>query len=81
MVIKYKIEKTFRDKYSKQIVEENAVIDVTIERMKELNAKKFGRVIDIILDTEEIETSTDKVIEETTKEIMDTIIMLTETAK
>ena len=58
MVIKYKVEKTFKDKYSKEIIKENDIIEVTIERMKELNAKKFGRVIDIILDADEQENVT-----------------------
>lgn len=55
MIIKYKAEKTFKDKYSKEIIKENDVINVTIERMKELNEKKFGRVIDIIVEDEQLE--------------------------
>lgn len=53
MVIKYKVEVGFKDKYTKELRKENDVIDVTIERMKELNEKKKGRVIDIILDEED----------------------------
>lgn len=52
MVIKYKVEKSFKDKYSKEDVIANNVIEVSIERMKELNAKNIGRVIDIVEDSE-----------------------------
>ncbi len=55
MIIKYEVERTFKDKYSKEIIIKNTVLDVTIERMKELNMKKFGRVVDIILDSDEQE--------------------------
>lgn len=55
MIIKYEVERTFKDKYSKEIIVKNTVLDVTIERMKELNMKKFGRVVDIILDSDEQE--------------------------
>lgn len=52
MVIKYKVEKMFKDKNTKEIVKANSVIDVDITRMKELNEKKVGRTIDIIVDGE-----------------------------
>lgn len=55
MIIKYEVERTFKDKYSKEIIVKDTVLDVTIERMKELNMKKFGRVVDIILDSDEQE--------------------------
>ena len=55
MIIKYEVEITFKDKYSKEIIVKDTVLDVTIERMKELNMKKFGRVVDIILDSDEQE--------------------------
>lgn len=48
MIIKYKVEKSFKDKYSKKDIIANDVIEVTVERMKELNSKKIGRVVDII---------------------------------
>ena len=55
MIIKYEVERTFKDKYIKEIIVQDTVFDVTIERMKELNMKKFGRVVDIILDSDEQE--------------------------
>ena len=75
MIIKYEVERTFKDKYSKEIIVKDTVLDVTIERMKELNMKKFGRVVDIILDSDEQENlipeadngKTEKVEENTEK--------------
>ena len=48
MVIKYYVERSFKDKYSKKNITAKSIIDVTVERMKELNSKSIGRVIDII---------------------------------
>ncbi len=55
LVIKYKVEKPFTDKYSKEEVKQNDIIEVTVERMKELNAKSVGRVVDILVVEEEKE--------------------------
>lgn len=67
MIIKYKVEKAFIDKNTKESVFVGDVVDVNIKRMKELNAAKIGRVIDIIEDKQEIENeklSTDNEKEE-----------------
>lgn len=48
MVIKYYVERSFKDKYSKKNITAKSIIDVTVERMKELNSKSIGRVVDII---------------------------------
>ena len=55
LVVKYKVEKPFTDKYSKEEVKQNDIIEVTVERMKELNAKSVGRVVDILVVEEEKE--------------------------
>lgn len=56
MIIKYKVEKSFKDKYSKKDIIANDVIEVTVERMKELNSKNIGRVVDIIEVEKDINT-------------------------
>lgn len=53
MIIKYLVERSFRDKNTKKNIMASSVIDVDIARMKELNEKKAGRVVDIILDNQE----------------------------
>ena len=50
MIIKYKVEKLFKDKYTHELIKENSIIDVSIDRMKELNEKQIGRAVDIIVD-------------------------------
>lgn len=51
MIIKYKVEKTFIDKNTKETVSVNSIIDIDINRMRELNEKNVGRVVDIIEST------------------------------
>lgn len=63
LVIKYKVEKAFTDKYSKEEVKQNDIIEVTVERMKELNAKSVGRVVDILV-AEEAEKDAEKLQED-----------------
>lgn len=53
--VKYRVEKSFRDKYTKKDIIKNDIIDVSVERMKELNEKLAGRVIDVIIVDKEIE--------------------------
>lgn len=50
MILKYLVEKSFRDKNTKIDILANSIIDVDLVRMKELNEKKIGRVIDVILN-------------------------------
>lgn len=50
MILKYSVEKSFKDKNTKQDILANSIIDVDIVRMKELNEKKIGRVVDVILN-------------------------------
>ncbi len=60
MIIKYLVEEAFKDKYTKKDIVANTVLEVDIKRMKELNEKKKGRVIDIILDNNIVETKEEK---------------------
>lgn len=57
MIIKYEVEEGFKDKYTKEKVKKGTILEVTVERMKELNAKRKGRVVDIIesVNTNQIE--------------------------
>lgn len=50
MILKYSVEKSFKDKNTKQDILANSIIDVDIVRMKELNEKKIGKVVDVILN-------------------------------
>ena len=50
MIIKYKVEVGFKDKYTGEKVKKDTILDIDIKRMKELNEKGKGRVIDIIED-------------------------------
>lgn len=71
IIVIYKVEKNFKDKYTNEKVTENTELEITLERMKELNAKKIGRAIDIkIIELEEKiqETSEENVQDENTKE-------------
>ena len=49
VLVKYQAQKNFKDKVTKKEVKLNDVLEVSIERMKELNAKNAGRVIDLSL--------------------------------
>ena len=63
MIIKYEVERTFKDMYTKEIIPKDTVLNIDLKRMKELNKKKFGRVIDIIFveaDAEENKNETMK---------------------
>ena len=63
MIIKYQAERTFKDMYTKEIIPKDTVLNIDLKRMKELNKKKFGRVIDIIFveaDAEENQNETMK---------------------
>ena len=68
MIIKYEVDVGYTDKYTKEKVKKGDIIEVTVERMKELNEKRKGRVVDIIEDTEEEKQETEKV-EKSTKEV------------
>lgn len=61
VLIKYQAQKNFKDKVTKEEVTANDILEVSIERMKELNAKNAGRVIDIIIkDNEKDGNSTEE---------------------
>lgn len=60
IIVKYKVEKPFTDKYTKEEVKENDIIEISVERMKELNEKSAGRAIDIIVSEEEQEEKEEK---------------------
>lgn len=53
IVVKYQAQKNFKDKVTKEEVTANDILEVSIERMKELNAKNAGRVIDVIIKDNE----------------------------
>ena len=53
ILVKYQAQKNFKDKVTKKEVTANDILEVSIERMKELNAKNAGRVIDVIIKDKE----------------------------
>ena len=53
VLVKYQAQKNFKDKVTKKEVKLNDVLEVSIERMKELNSKNAGRVIDVIIKSNE----------------------------
>ncbi|MCI8396837.1 MAG: hypothetical protein HFJ52_04095 [Clostridia bacterium] len=68
-IVKYRVEIPFKDKYTKEDITANTLLEISIERMKELNVKKIGRVEDIIVkvDEQETEISENQVTNENTK--------------
>ena len=60
MVIKYKVEVGFKDKYTGEKIKKDTVLDIDIKRMRELNEKGKGRVIDIIIDNEIVDEKSEK---------------------
>lgn len=78
MIIKYEVEVGFKDKYTGERVKKGTILDIDIKRMKELNDKGKGRVIDIIENAvinekeenqeEKEKTSIEKYTEEELKE-------------
>lgn len=70
VIIKYKVEKGFKDKNTKKLIKANDLIDVSVERMRELNKHNIGKVVDVIVleDKMETVTSPEKTQEETQKE-------------
>ena len=64
MIIRYLVEEAFKDKYTKKDIHVNTILEVDLERMKELNEKKKGRVIDIIIENNNTTISENKEIEE-----------------
>lgn len=67
MIIKYKVEVGFKDKYTGEKVKKDTVLDVDIKRMKELNEKGKGRVIDIIMDDTNVNESKNEKTDENQK--------------
>ena len=67
MIIKYKVEVGFKDKYTGEKVKKDTVLDVDIKRMKELNEKGKGRVIDIIMDDTNVNESENEKTDENQK--------------
>ena len=60
MIIKYKVEVGFKDKYTGEKIKKDTILDIDIKRMKELNEKGKGRVIDIIIDDEIVNEKSEK---------------------
>ena len=67
MIIKYKVEVGFKDRYTGEKVKKDTVLDVDIKRMKELNEKGKGRVIDIIMDDTNVNESENEKTDESQK--------------
>ena len=53
VIVSYLVEDAFRDKYTKEDITPNTVLEISVERMKELNQKKKGRAIDVKVVTGE----------------------------
>lgn len=72
ILIKYQAQKNFKDKVTKKQVKTNDILEVNIERMKELNSKNAGRVIDVIIkDSAKVESdieNTKENVKQETKE-------------
>lgn len=70
VIIKYKVEKGFKDKNTKELIKANDLIDVSVERMRELNKYNIGKVVDVIVSEDNKETvmSAEKTQEEAQKE-------------
>ena len=60
MVIKYKVEVGFKDKYTGEKIKKDTVLDIDIKRMRVIHEKGKGRVIDIIVDNEVDDEKTEK---------------------
>lgn len=71
VIIKYKVEKGFKDKNTKELIKANDLIDVSVERMRELNEHNIGKVVDVIVSEDNKETvmSAEKTQEKTKKEV------------
>ena len=70
VIIKYKVEKGFKDKNTKELIKANDLIDISVERMRELNKHNIGKIVDVIVleDKMETVTSPEKTQEEAEKE-------------
>lgn len=68
IIVKYKVEEAFKDKYTKEDITVNTILEISVERMKELNAKNKGRAIDIIVLMEDDEKNQENTKEETNTE-------------
>ena len=56
IIVKYQVNKGFKDKYTKEEIKADKVIDISIKRMKELNEHNVGKVIDILVERDVEET-------------------------
>ena len=54
VVVKYETNRAFKDKYTKQEIKCGDVLEIDIERMKELNERNAGRVVDILVEQPEL---------------------------
>lgn len=51
--IKYKATRGFKDKETKKLVKSGDILDISLDRMKELNEKNAGRIIDVYVSTDD----------------------------
>ena len=70
IIVKYAVQKSFTDKYTKEEIAVNTILDISVERMKELNEKNVGRVVDIVL-SEEIEEEKSEELSEDDEKLTD----------
>ena len=61
--IKYETTRSFKDKETKKQIKSGDILDISLDRMKELNSKKAGRIIDVYVSTENKEEKTSEIKE------------------
>lgn len=61
--IKYETTRNFKDKETKKQIKSGDILDISLDRMKELNSKKAGRIIDVYVSTENEEGKTSEIKE------------------
>ncbi len=73
VIVKYKVLKSFIDKNSKKTTKKGETIEISVERMKELNKKFVGRAEDIIIQDEEniITSDENNISNENNQELQD----------
>lgn len=69
IIVKYKVDKPFTDKNTKEKVKIGDTIEINVERMKELNKHNVGKAIDVIVnDNVESDKNKHEIMGETTGE-------------
>lgn len=50
--IKYETTRSFKDKETKKQIKSGDILDISLDRMRELNSKNAGRIIDVYVSTD-----------------------------